>query len=562
MTINCYHGLMAELVLRPGRRGQLVAIAGLRWRLFVNSLRSRRGALELVSRIFIGIAFALGGFGGAFGMGVAAFFFIEQGKPELLALLTWPVFLFWQSFPIMATAFTNNPDSSGLLRFPLSYDSYFLVRMAYGAFDPATALCGLWSFGILLGVSTAKPTLLPWAVLVLFVFAAFNLLFMQMVFAWMERWLAQRRTREILGVVFVLMMLSFQLIGPIMGQFRRRSHTDAERYVQVLVPVQGLLPPGLAADAIAQGVYSRFTTGMSSLGLLCAFVLIIGYCLHLRLRAQYRGENLSEVAAASALPRDRSLRLGWSLPGLGAPVAAVFEKEVRYLLRSGPMLLTLIMPLFVLVVFRFGAMNRAGHSGAFLARTPDMAFPAAAAYTLLMLTNLAYNNFGGDGGGIQFFYASPVRFRDIVLAKNLTHAGILAAETVVAWIAVGFLYGRPALDVTVATLAGLLFAAPVNFAAGNLLSIYAPKKLDFSSFGRQRASQTTVLISLGVQIFVVGVGAAAFWVARHYGNFWIATLLLLVLAGISLSVYGMILNRMDRLAEQRRETLVAELCRA
>jgi 4-hydroxybenzoate polyprenyltransferase len=61
---------------------------------------------------------------------------------------------------------------------------------------------------------------------------------------------------------------------------------------------------------------------------------------------------------------------------------------------------------------------------------------------------------------------------------------------------------------------------------------------------------------------VVGVGAAAFWMARHYGNFWIATLLLLVLAGISLSVYGMILNRMDRLAEQRRETLVAELCRA
>ncbi len=73
-----------------------------------------------------------------------------------------------------------------------------------------------------------------------------------------------------------------------------------------------------------------------------------------------------------------------------------------------------------------------------------MAFPAAAAYTLLMLTNLAYNNFGGDAGGIQFFYASPVSFREIVLAKNLTHASILALETLVAWIAVGFLYGRPA----------------------------------------------------------------------------------------------------------------------
>jgi ABC-2 type transport system permease protein len=553
---------MAELILRPRRRGQLVAIAELRWRLFVNSLRTRRGMLELVSRIFIGIAFALGGFGGAFGMAVAAFFFIEQGKPELLALLTWPVFVFWQSFPIMATAFTNNPDSSDLLRFPLSYDSYFLVRMAYGTFDPATALCGLWSFGILVGVSTAKPGLLPWTVLVLATFAVFNLLFMQMIFAWVERWLAQRRTREIMGILFVLLMLSFQLIGPVTGYFQKRARPDVHRYVQILAPVQGILPPGLAADAIAQGVYSRFTTATSSLGLLCAFVLIIGYCLHIRLRAQYRGENLSEVAAVSARPKDRSLRPGWNLPGFGEPVAAVFEKEVRYLLRSGPMLLTLIMPLFVLIVFRFGALNRAGHSGAFLARTPDMAFPAAAAYTLLMLTNLAYNNFGGDAGGIQFFYACPVRFRDIVLAKNLTHAGILAGETLIAWIAVGFLYGRPRLDVTVAALAGLLFAAPVNFSAGNLLSIYAPKKLDYSSFGRQRASQTTVLISLGVQLFVVGVGAGAFWIARHYGNLWIATLLLLVLAGISLSAYGMILNRMDRVAEQRRETLVAELCRA
>jgi ABC-2 type transport system permease protein len=557
---------MGELNPALRRRSQLAAIAWLRWRLFVNSLRSTRGTLELVSRIMVSFAFALGGLGGAFGMGMAASLAISAGKPELLALPLWFVFIFWQVFPIMATAFTNNPDSSDLLRFPLSYGSYLLVRMAYGAFDPATALGSLWSFGILVGVGYAKPELLPWALLVLLAFAAFNLLLMQMVFAWVERWLAQRRTREIMGILFVLLMLSFQLIGPLIRHFERRSGPDADRFVQryvdILAPVQGLLPPGLAADAIAQAVYSRFMTAFSSLALLCALVLVTGYCLHVRLQAQYRGENLSEVAAASVVPKDRSLRLGWNLPGFTTPVAAVFEKEIRYLLRSGPMLITLIMPLFVLFVFRFGAMNSARHSGIFVSRAPDMAFPAAVGYTLLMLTNLAYNNFGGDAGGIQFFYASPVRFRDIVLAKNLTHAGILAIEIVFAWIAVSFLYGRPAFDVTIAALAGLLFAAPINFSAGNLLSIYAPKKLDYSSFGRQRASQTTVLISLGVQVFVVGVGVAAFWIARHYGNFWIATLILPVLAGISLSAYWMILNRMDGLALERRETLVAELCRA
>jgi hypothetical protein len=290
--------------------------------------------------------------------------------------------------------------------------------------------------------------------------------------------------------------------------------------------------------------------------------MVIAYGLHVRLRAQYRGENLNEAAAPSYRARHSSLRLGWDLPGFGTPVAAVFEKEVRYLSRSGPLLLTLIMPIFMLLVFRFGAMNSLRHAGGFLARTPEMAFPVAAAYMLLTLTNLVYNNFGGDASGIQFFYASPVSFRDIVFAKNLTLAGVLAVETIIAWTAVTFLYGQPALVITFATLAGLIFAAPINFAAGNLLSIYSPKKLDYSKFGRQRAAQVTVLISLVLQFVVVGVGVTVFWTARYLHNSWIAALLLLSLAGISLSVYGIVLSRVNYLAQERRETLVAELCRA
>jgi len=239
----------------------------------------------------------------------------------------------------------------------------------------------------------------------------------------------------------------------------------------------------------------------------------------------------------------------------------VFEKEVRYLARSGPMLLTLIMPIFMLLVIRLGPMNPMHRSG-FLNRTPDMAFPGAAAYALLVLTNLVYNSFGGDSGGIQFFYASPAHFRQIVLGKNLTHASILLATTALSWVAVAYLYGAPRPAVSFATLAGLLFAAPLNFTAGNLLSIYAPRKRDFSTFGRQNVSQTTVLASLGVQIVIVGVGAAAFVIARLYQNLWIATFVFLVLSAISIPVYLMVLRRIDGIALQRRETLVAELCRA
>jgi len=47
----------ASLSVRP--RTQLAAIAGLRWRLFVNALRTTRGKLELLSQILIGFAFLL-----------------------------------------------------------------------------------------------------------------------------------------------------------------------------------------------------------------------------------------------------------------------------------------------------------------------------------------------------------------------------------------------------------------------------------------------------------------------------------------------------------------------
>jgi ABC-2 type transport system permease protein len=541
--------------------GELLAIAELRWRMFLNGLRSRRGKTELASRVLITSFFAFGGFGGFAAATGFSWWLVSQDQAEFLAIPLWTIFVFWQFFPVMATAFTNNPDSSELLRFPLSYRSFFLVRLAYGFFDPASALGTVAVLGVLLGAGVARPLLFPWALLVLLIFIAFNLVLMQTVFAWIERWLAQRRTREIFGVFFILAMLSFQLIGPIVERVEGRPHPQFRRALEIGAQVQAVLPPGLASDAIAQVSHAHYLTGVGSLLALAAVTLGIGFLLHLRIRAQFHGENLSEAAARPRTKQGQGLQVGWHLPGFSQSVAAVFEKEMRYLSRSGPMLLTLIMPIFMLVIFRLGPLNPMRHSSA-LSRTPDMAFPGAAAYAILVLTNLVYNSFGGEGGGLQFFYASPVTFSQIVLGKNLSHAGILLANAGFAWLAVTYLYGSPHLAVTVATLAGLIFAAPLNFTAGNLLSIYSPKKRDFATFGRQNVSQTTVLASFGMQVVIVGLGAAVFAVARLYHNLWIATLLFLILSAISIPIYIMVLRNLDHIAMQRRETLLEELCRA
>ena len=84
---------------------------------------------------------------------------------------------------------------------------------------------------------------------------------MQTIFAWLERWLAQRRTREIMGVLFILTMLSFQLIGPMMERLEKGDHApNSARRRRSQPRSQAVLPPGLAADAIARDC-ARTNTG-------------------------------------------------------------------------------------------------------------------------------------------------------------------------------------------------------------------------------------------------------------------------------------------------------------
>jgi ABC-2 type transport system permease protein len=548
-----------RLSLAPQSRQQLAAVAQLRWRIFANSLQTFRGRLELASRIFISLAFVAGGIGGAVGMGGAAWFVLSQGNAEWLGGLLWTVFLFWQLFPLMATAFTQNVESASLLRFPLSYRSYFLIRLVYGSLNPATVVACLWLLGIEVGAAIARPRLLPWTTLVLLTFALVNLILARMLFAWLERWLAQRRTREIMGILFFLFILSFQLIGPMIAAYEHRSVPETRIMGQRLSHAQQPLPPGLAAAAIARAAQGQ--PGLSASILPCLLLGCYGvaflWLLNFRLRAEYRGENLSEStrrkAVTNGLPE---VRPGWSLPGLPGPVVAVFEKELRYLGRSGPMLFTLIVPLFMLAVFRSSGKNE----GLF-AHAPGLTFPLGAAYSLLLLTNLSYNNFGADGGGTQFFFASPVRFRQIMLGKNLAHTAIFAVEVLLVWLGTSLLYRPPSIGVTLATLGGILFVLPIDLAAGNLFSIYSPSQVEAGVFGRQRASLTTVLASFAIRGALFGVGALMLWLSRSYRNSWIELLVLWLPATLAFAIYFSVLERTDGMALKHRENLIANLGR-
>lgn len=536
------------------------AVAELRWRLLLNSLRTVRGRLELVSRVFVGFSITMLALGGAVFLAPLSYVAIAQGHPDYLAIALWLIFAFWQLYPVLGALASVPFEFATLLRFPMTFSTFWWLAFFYGLIDPVCLVSLLWLTAILLGIGVASPVLLPGAALALLGFALANLFLSRAVYLWLERWLAQRKAREILGLVFLFLIVGFQFIAPVATRLEKHP-LGAVRSLTSIADVARFLPPGLASFSIQRFHQADLLTGLYACAALGAYSALLASLLNRRLRAQFLGENLSEAAAPVAVRPGEKLREGWDIRGLSGPIAAIFEKETRYLLRSGPVLFMFVMPIVILVLFRVNPAT-SGAKSPVLAHAADWAFPIGSAYALLMLTNIVYNSFGADGSGLQFFLIAPVPLRDVMFAKNISHTGVLGINIALVFIATTFLYHPPSVDIVFITLTALLFALPLNLSAGNLMSVYSPKRYDLAAFGRQRASAATGFIGMFVQVFVVGISFLVILGAHHFGRIWYADFAFLPLAAVSSLVYWLILNKAGRAAMDRREVLVAEICRA
>jgi len=229
---------------------QLRAIAGVRWQLVRNSLRTVRGRFEAASRILTTFWFCVLGLGGTVGFAVAGWVFVQRGTPQWIAVLLWPLFLFWQIFPLASSAFMEHADTSYLARFPLSYSAYFWVRLAYGALDVATGVGLACLAGLTVGVAIAAPAMLPAMIASAALFALFNIGLAQMIFAWLERWLARRRTREIVALLFFLGIFAINFIGPAIRHWH--GHTPGAWRSALPVAANGLQLAGRTTPGVVE----------------------------------------------------------------------------------------------------------------------------------------------------------------------------------------------------------------------------------------------------------------------------------------------------------------------
>jgi len=544
-------------------RSQYAALMVMRWRMFVNGLHSIHGVLDLGATGIAWTFYAFIGLGAGFGLSLGGHGIAERNQWQFLPILFWVTGFLWLALPVVAASYQGQSEMGILLRFPMRFRSYLALYLITGCMEASTIVGSLCCVGIWLGIVLARPQAAIPLALVLVVFAAFNLVLVLAVFTWIDRWLAQRKSREILGAAFMVALLSAQLFNPALYRHsdhdpmnraqRQRAEPEARTLYSPMVKtglqIQRWLPPGSAARAAQWAVEDRSAAATEWLGLLVVWTLTATGTLGLRLRAVYRGENLSWAPARNQAAGPERV---WTLGGSGA-CAAVLEKELHNLLRTPPLLLALGAPLLlVLVIAGVFHPNASGHSFPYV-------LPLCVAYALLGLTQLFYNNLGTEGEGIQLLFLSPTPIRTVFLAKNLLH-GALYLLVACAAVALGCLrLGFPPAALMAALGAWLLFALPCNLAAGNILSLTMPYRINPGRIGRPPGSQANALTAMLIQVGTLTVGMAVLSICWSLEKPWLAIPVLFVLAAAACLLWKRILSNVAAMAIERREELIESL---
>jgi ABC-2 type transport system permease protein len=549
---------VADVTPLPGVFEQLKAVAALRWRITRNSMRRKNNRWDLIGIIAAGV------FGGLFVLAmcfvfyIGAYTFLGKGRPGWMALLFWGIFVYWQVIPVFVAGFGASFEFKTLLRFPLNPRAFYLLGLGYGLADFGAISSILWILSMLVATAVARPGAVPVMLAVSIVFAFLNLTIERLLGSWLEKILARRKTRELFLGIFVLSMVSLNFLNPLLQRYGRSARPKFFEWI----PYLSWFPGSLAGQAVAGGATGNlhnFWIGI--LGLL-GWLIVASALLWNRYAAQYRGEELSESSAPSKVVRKNLPNASGDLwPAfVPAPVAAVVGKEFRYMTRNGLSFLTLFLPPIMVIFF---TLQFAGRNSAFKGRgiSVEWFFPGIMAYLILILLSPAYNSFAFEGKGIQSYYMAPIRFRDVLLGKNLFLAILVAVELSISLSVLTWRIGLPSFPRLASTLAAGIFAVIGQFTIANWSALSFPKKMEIGKMRGQRNSGIAVWIAFGVQLLIGGVCSVILLAGKWTGDPWLPFFAFAGLTAATVAGYFASLNSLDALAEKKKELLIETLCR-
>lgn len=561
---------MADLaVARPvGLAKQIRLVAGLRWRILINSLREKINFLDLIGMGFVALFASILILGPSFAFYFAGRSLVSTERLQWLSAPFWAIFIFWQVIPVFAAGFGSHFEFRTLLRFPFNAGAFYAIGLAYGLADfPALAsIC--WLLFLTAGATIARPSILPIMLVVTILIILLNVSLERLIASWLERLLAKRRSREIFVGLFIMAMFSTQFIAPLQRHYAKSQAKPAAfaGLVKYLAP----LPPSLSARAVVGAIRHDFGDIAVGLSGLSGFVFLFSALLWQRYTAQYRGEELSEspapsrvasVRAGPKLSTDQVTGTGRTTPGLLPPlIGPIFHKELLYLFRNGFAFFLLVLPPAQILLFSSQFAGRLPRIAG-RALSADLFFPAMMAYTVLVVIGPAYNAFAYEGRGIQTYFTAPLTFSDILVAKNMLTAAVIGCEVTLCAVVLARGVGAPSFPTALATVFALIFTACAQLPIANWASLSFPRKLDFGSMRGQRNSGVSVWIMFGAQIVLGGISALVLSAARWSGNPWLAAEGFAFLGAAALGGYLASLEPLSELAEKKKEILIEALCR-
>ena len=545
-----------EAVQLPGVLEQIWLIAGVRWRILKNSLRRKHNVWDLIAMIWVAVLSGITAVGAGFGLAAGAYAIVRSGRLEWLGWLYWAVFAWWQILPVFAAGFGSNFEFATLLRFPLSLRTFYLLGLGYGFSDFAALSSLCWTIGIMVGAAKARADLLPILLVVSLLFVMLNVTLERLLGSWMEKIFAKRKSREVFIGIFIVSMVSLNFLNPALHAWDPRKNSQYLHYLGYL----WWTPGSLAGSSIRGSAEAALRELVVGIGGLLVWVVALSALLWRRFAAQYSGEEISDSPGPAALRRrEKKIQAVTNeAPGLLSPqVAAVVAKEFRYLTRNGMAFIALIIPPVMVLFFSM----QFGQGGPLKqhALKPGMFFPDIMAYLLLILVSPAYNSFAYEGKGIQTYFMTPARFRDVLLGKNLFLVALIVMELALVLGVLTFRVGWPGTPMFLATITAGAFALTGQLAIANWSSLSFPKKMEIGKMKGQRNSGVAVWTAFGVQILVGGICTVILLAGRWTGNPWLPPIAFTALTAAAVGGYVSSLGAMDRLAESKKELLIETL---
>ena len=552
---------------------QLGALVWLKWALFRNALRSRRGAANRAAQFVTTLAALAVSLVVATGMGAVAYALAgETGVAQAVArsggasepmLLLFGVaaiiFLMWGLLPLSLGS-GSQFDPGPLLLYPVSLRRLFLIDLL----SETTSLASLFAAPSLLAVGVGAGLArgrVGMSLAAAALAAAFGLALSKLLATAVVGLLRTKRTR---GETLLAVL---GLAGAFSGVIISRGLTAAER-AERFPPALEWTPPGALVVALTHtdGEHARYLSALATLAAYALVAIILTYRIAARSLAAGGGQGRARAAVVAAgearVAAGETRATGWRLPFGSEQLSAVFEKEMRYALRNAQLRVMVLMPAVITVALSFGLDPR--RRGFFDPSAAGAYFegvrPALGMYYLfVILSSLTSNLFGFDGAGMRAFVLAPVPRRTILAGKNLAMLSVALAGVVVVTLVNRLVYGPQSWRAHLFGALTFAFFASVFAAGGNWLSARYPKRVEFGK--RMNASGMAGLLMLPVLLLVLVPPALAVLAGWAAGRLWLGYAILAATAAAAVAAYALSLPAQGRELERRELDILEAVAR-